>query len=742
MKCVAVDCVACITCFRRRLVKCLNSPFGSGQRALLDTLPSLDDEDLWTAKRSCDVYADPRHAYFLQQLLEFAAPQQHDFGWSCVSVWRRSLRWVGKGDRIGGDALLRLTRCFSQRPFLWLRSRPSLRMATTNLVIKRRGFALGKKSIEEFKDKMHKSKEPGLGQAAAYKVRGSPMRLLLIRFTSPELLVRFLNMVALVEAAAASQGSKVRVALLPRAWVRRASAAAAINATVRSFVGRCRHSKLRNLCDLRLRSRSAVVMQRWWRWSVCMKHRLSFLSSLRTRLHALGGGKILMAERQTLEDLDIDRAENSSQLLLETKCEPALTGGVGPRILLKAVRFDMMLNRRLVPKWVNFAAPGAPETSPQMDAGNATPSTMKECVLNLATITDIPRVTVEGRFGLSPLGRRPLVALVYPTPEQASATLIAVHCCTWSVKQQTSSNVLPALIMLKSEACVLLQAVYRAHLSRRGVKPLINVILCNHGTSVFHHRMTIWPSGGQIYYAWAAFGWEKLMYGGTKNFKMSSSEDSEAADAAGSRSRHLLHQTRDGRASSLGRPAVLNRAELANMNRLIAKKMRGDLESALEIADENSLRNMDQAASKCRVLRETANAIKTKQAFADSIDLFPLKKISAALYGAKASAEDVRQCDAAYAWMCVVYCVFSLALQVRIIEDQQAAKRREEDRRQRLRNLELMEHMKLLRHDLQQQVGAAAVVLVACTLMRRIAVEAQTPEFDVGARACRPRQSR
>jgi hypothetical protein len=33
----------------------------------------------------------------------------------------------------------------------------------------------------------------------------------------------------------------------------------------------------------------------------------------------------------------------------------------------------------------------------------------------------------------------------------------------------------------------------------------------------------------------------------------------------------------------------------------------------------------------CRVLRETASAIKTKQVFADSIDLFPLKKISAAL---------------------------------------------------------------------------------------------------------------
>jgi hypothetical protein len=34
---------------------------------------------------------------------------------------------------------------------------------------------------------------------------------------------------------------------------------------------------------------------------------------------------------------------------------------------------------------------------------------------------------------------------------------------------------------------------------------------------------------------------------------------------------------------------------------------------------------------RCRVMRETSNAFKTKQAFADSIDLFPLRKISAAL---------------------------------------------------------------------------------------------------------------
>lgn len=43
-------------------------------------------------------------------------------------------------------------------------------------------------------------------------------------------------------------------------------------------------------------------------------------------------------------------------------------------------------------------------------------------------------------------------------------------------------------------------------------------------------------------------------------------------------------------------------------------------------------------------------------------------------------------------------------MQVRIIDDQQAAKRREADRLQRLKNLEMTEHMKLLRHDLQQQV--------------------------------------
>ena len=262
-----------------------------------------------------------------------------------------------------------------------------LHQAASNLIVKRRGHKLGNKAVEDYRGKCQKSKEPGLGQAAALKVHGCPMRLLLIRFSSPELLLRFFNTLvlqnslispilslahcfsqALVTAAAVSQGCKVRCCLLPRAWVRRATAAAAINATIRSFVGRCRHAKIRSLCDMRLRCRSVVVLQRWWRWSVCMKHRLIFLSSLRTSLHALGGGKILMAERQTLDDLDIDRSETSSQLLLETKCDPAVASGTGPRILLKAVKYDMMCNRRLVPKWVNHQSS---ESAQGLDGGDA-----------------------------------------------------------------------------------------------------------------------------------------------------------------------------------------------------------------------------------------------------------------------------------------------------------------------------------------------------------------------------------
>jgi hypothetical protein len=53
-----------------QLVKSMSAAFGAGQRALLDTLRCVDDEDLWAAKRSCDVYADPRQAYFIQQLLQ------------------------------------------------------------------------------------------------------------------------------------------------------------------------------------------------------------------------------------------------------------------------------------------------------------------------------------------------------------------------------------------------------------------------------------------------------------------------------------------------------------------------------------------------------------------------------------------------------------------------------------------------------------------------------------------------
>ena len=225
-------------------------------------------------------------------------------------------------------------------------------------------------------------------------------------------------------------------------------------------------------------------------------------------------------------------------------------------------------------------------------------------------------------------------------------------------------QVLPALVMLSSEASVLLQvnarpslrdnppthklqAVYRGHLSRRGVKPLINVILSNHGapsrcrrlrccqrcvagTSVFLHRVQMWPSGGQIYYAWAAFGWDKLMYaaaaaaaaaavadyacryggpcapaapdralvryGGSRNFKMPTANDFDASGKRGAQ--HRGSGLDKHRASPLGKPLALNRDELANMNRLIARKMRGDLEAALEIVDESSLRTMDAAAAR------------------------------------------------------------------------------------------------------------------------------------------------
>jgi hypothetical protein len=75
-----------------------------------------------------------------------------------------------------------------------------------------------------------------------------------------------------------------------------------------------------------------------------------------------------------------------------------------------------------------------------------------------------------------------------------------------------------------------------------------------------------------------------------------------AADKDGGNGKHRSRDRGDrndrGRASPFGRPVALNRNELVNMNRLIAQKMRGDLEAALEIADESTLRNMDAAAAR------------------------------------------------------------------------------------------------------------------------------------------------
>jgi hypothetical protein len=80
-----------------------------------------------------------------------------------------------------------------------------------------------------------------------------------------------------------------------------------------------------------------------------------------------------------------------------------------------------------------------------------------------------------------------------------------------------------------------------------------------------------------------------------------------------------------------------------------------------------------------------------------------------------------------------------VALQVHIMEDQQAAKRREHDRKEKLKNMEFMQHITLLRRDLQQQVCPQFLGLL--TFLKRFSVETKAPDYDAGARAQRGDQS-
>jgi hypothetical protein len=50
-----------------------------------------------------------------------------------------------------------------------------------------------------------------------------------------------------------------------------------------------------------------------------------------------------------------------------------------------------------------------------------------------------------------------------------------------------------------------------------------------------------------------------------------------------------------------------------------------------------------------------------------------------------------------------------------------------------MKNLELMEHMKMLRHDLQQQVCARSVTMAVLRFDRWFAVEAEAPDADAAA---------
>jgi hypothetical protein len=53
---------------------------------------------------------------------------------------------------------------------------------------------------------------------------------------------------------------------------------------------------------------------------------------------------------------------------------------MGPRILLKALKFDMMCKRRMVPKWVNYDAGGTAGVAASLDAGSA----WQDCVMLLS----------------------------------------------------------------------------------------------------------------------------------------------------------------------------------------------------------------------------------------------------------------------------------------------------------------------------------------------------------------------
>ncbi len=78
---------------------------------------------------------------------------------------------------------------------------------------------------------------------------------------------------------------------------------------------------------------------------------------------------------------------------------------------------------------------------------------------------------------------------------------------------------------------------------------------------------------------------------------MPSVEDSQQAENSGARRGGRANRDKS-RSMPNQKPVVLSRSDLVNMNRLIARKMRDDLESALEIADDNSQRQADAAALK------------------------------------------------------------------------------------------------------------------------------------------------
>jgi len=112
--------------------------------------------------------------------------------------------------------------------------------------------------------------------------------------------------------------------------------------------------------------------------------------------------------------------------------------------------------------------------------------------VGILKVQRVERALFSEGVGRSPVGRRPVLKLTYASPNEAFNRLAVLFLTTWKGILHDFVPLYPAGQLLRREAAVALQCVFRGFRVRRWFKPRRRLLSKHLGTGIYETRKTFW----------------------------------------------------------------------------------------------------------------------------------------------------------------------------------------------------------------------------------------------------------